>query len=81
MKSCSRLTLLTISLATAGFLTSCGIDLLSTSQKVGYRTGPELREVPPEARTETRSGTRYFTHEGTYYRPRNGRYVPVEPGR
>ncbi len=79
MKFSIRLTFLTTSLAAAGFLTGCGIDFLSTSQKVGYRTGPEFRDVPDHARTETLDGTRYFTLDGTYYRPRNGRYVVVEP--
>ena len=79
MKITVRLSLLIASLATAALLTGCGIDFLATSPKIGYRTGPEFREVPHDARTETLNGSRYFTDGETYYRPRNGRYAPVEP--
>lgn len=46
-----------------------------------YRTGYEVRTLPPGYRTEVISGTRYYTYNGTYYRPRSGRYVVVEAPR
>ncbi|MES2476862.1 MAG: DUF6515 family protein [Verrucomicrobiota bacterium] len=67
-------------LAAAALLTSC-VDTYSTSPAVGYRTGNELRDLPRGARVETVSGTRYYNHNGTYYRPSNGRYVIVESPR
>lgn len=79
MKFPARLVSLISCVASAACLAGCGIDYLSTSQKVGYRTGPDFDDVPPDALTETLGGTRYFTHDGTYYRPKNGRYVATDP--
>lgn len=67
-------------LATATLFTSC-VETYSTSPAVGYRTGYELRDLPRGAHAETVHGTRYFSHQGTYYRPSNGRYVVVESPR
>lgn len=46
-----------------------------------YRSGYVVRDLPPGYRTETISGTRYYYHNGTYYRPRSGGYVVVEAPR
>ncbi len=46
-----------------------------------YRTGYEVRTLPPGYRTETIAGTRYYHHNGTYFQPRSGRYVVVEAPR
>ncbi len=46
-----------------------------------YRTGYEVRSLPPGYRTETIGGTRYYNHNGTYYRSQSGRYIVVEAPR
>jgi hypothetical protein len=46
-----------------------------------YRAGYEVRSLPPGYRTEVIGGTSYYNHNGTYYRPRSGRYVVVEAPR
>jgi len=46
-----------------------------------YRTGYEVRTLPPGYRTEVISGNRYYTSNGVYYRPRSGRYVVVDAPR
>lgn len=79
MHSLLRLATLTTCLVAPLLLTGCGIDYLKNSPQIGYRTGPEMRDVPFDAQTETIGGTRYFTHDGTYYRPRNGYYTAVDP--
>lgn len=49
------------------------------SASVTYRTGYEVRTLPPGYRVETIGGTRYYQSNGTYYRSRSGRYVVVDP--
>lgn len=44
-----------------------------------YRTGYEVRTLPSGYRTEVIDGTQYYSHNGTYYRSRSGRYTVVEP--
>lgn len=46
-----------------------------------YRIGYEVRTLPSGYRTEVIGGTQYYYHNGTYYRPRSGRYVVVEAPR
>jgi len=46
-----------------------------------YRTGYEVQSLPSGYRTEVIGGTQYYQHDGTYYRPRSGRYVVVEAPR
>ncbi len=46
-----------------------------------YHAGYEIRSLPPGYRSETIGGTRYYSHNGTYYQPRSGRYVVVEAPR
>jgi hypothetical protein len=43
-----------------------------------YSAGYEVRSLPPGYRTEVIGGTQYYNSNGTYYRPRSGRYVVVE---
>lgn len=46
-----------------------------------YRSGYEVRTLPPGYRTEIIDGNRYYVYGNTYYRPRSGRYVVVDPPR
>lgn len=46
-----------------------------------YHAGYEVRSLPPGFRTELIDGSNYYVHNGTYYRPRSGRYVVVEAPR
>lgn len=46
-----------------------------------YRTGYEVRSLPSGYRTEVIAGDPYYVYNGTYYRPRSGRYVVVEAPR
>lgn len=46
-----------------------------------YRPGYEVRALPAGYQTEVISGSRYYRHGDTYYRPRSGRYVVVEAPR
>jgi hypothetical protein len=46
-----------------------------------YHAGYEVRTLPPGYRTEYIDGSNYYVHNGTYYRPRSGRYVVVEAPR
>lgn len=49
----------------------------ASSVSIGY----EVRSLPSGYRTEVVGGTRYYVHEGHYYRSRSGRYVVVEAPR
>lgn len=67
------------SLALGTVLTSCVDPYAGPPQTVTtYRTGYEVRSLPPGYRTEVIGGTSYYLHNGTYYRPHSGRYVVVE---
>lgn len=46
-----------------------------------YNPGYEVRALPSGYRTEIIGGTRYYTHGGTYYQSRSGRYVVVDAPR
>ena len=46
-----------------------------------YRSGYEVRSLPPGYRTERIDGSSYYVHNGTYFRPRSGRYVVVDAPR
>jgi hypothetical protein len=46
-----------------------------------YRTGYEVQTLPSGYRTEVISGDPYYVYNGTYFRPRSGRYVVVEAPR
>lgn len=50
-------------------------------QVTTYSAGYEVRALPPGYRTEIIGGTQYYNYNGTYYRPRSGRYVVVEAPR
>ncbi len=52
-----------------------------TGYSAGYSAGYEVRTLPSGYQTEVISGTRYYSHNGTYYRPHSGRYVVVEAPR
>lgn len=43
-----------------------------------YHVGYEVSNLPPGYRTEVIGGTNYYNYNGTYYRPRSGRYVVVD---
>lgn len=69
-------------LALGALLTSCvdpyveghGPQHSVTTYSVGYEVG----SLPSGYRTEVIDGTSYYNYNGTYYRPRSGRYVVVE---
>lgn len=46
-----------------------------------YHVGYEVSNLPPGYRTEVIGGTNYYNYNGTYYRPRSGRYVVVDAPR
>ncbi|MES2923257.1 MAG: DUF6515 family protein [Verrucomicrobiota bacterium] len=46
-----------------------------------YHPGYEVRTLPPGYRTEYIGGSNYYVHNGTYFRPRSGKYVVVEAPR
>ena len=46
-----------------------------------YHVGYEVSNLPPGYRTEVIDGSNYYNYNGTYYRPRSGRYVVVEAPR
>lgn len=76
-----------LGVAAATLLSSC-VDPYAQNQgypqqqvTTTYRTGYEVRSLPSGYRTEVIGGTRYYNHNGTYYRPRSGRYVVVESPR
>ncbi|GAA5118915.1 hypothetical protein GCM10023212_10080 [Luteolibacter yonseiensis] len=71
--------------ALGALLTSC-VDPYATGPThstvtTTYRTGYEVRSLPSGYRTETIGGSRYYSHNGTYYQSRSGRYVVVEAPR
>lgn len=72
-------------LATGTLLTNCvepyGQVNRAQVRPATYRSGYEIRSLPPGYRTETIAGTRYYNHNGTYYRPQPGGYVVVEAPR
>jgi hypothetical protein len=44
-----------------------------------HRHGPrEIRVLPSGYRTEVIGGTRYYSHNGTYYRSQSGKYIIVD---
>jgi hypothetical protein len=71
-----------LALATAALLPSC-VDPYSPGPQAvtTYRTGYEVRSLPPGYRTETIEGSRYYSYNGTYYRSHSGRYVVVDAPR
>ena len=46
-----------------------------------YRVGYEVSHLPQGYRTEVIDGSNYYNYNGTYYRPRSGRYVVVDAPR
>jgi hypothetical protein len=89
MKTSTRKPLLLglFGIAVATLLSSC-VDPYAQNQGYSqqqvtttYRTGYEVRSLPSGYRTEVIGGTQYYNHNGTYYRPRSGRYVVVEAPR
>lgn len=69
-------------LALGTVLTSCVDPYAGPPQTATvYRSGYEVRTLPHGYRTERIEGTEYYTYNGTYYRPRSGRYVVVEAPR
>lgn len=81
MKTSFTLPLLAGCLGLGSLLTSC-VDPYAqgygSAEVTTYRPGYEVRTLPSGYRTEVVGGTSYYTHNGTYYRPRSGRYVVVE---
>lgn len=68
-----------IGIAIAALASSCADPYVSGhGPGPGYHSGHEIRTLPPGYRTETISGTRYYSSNGTYYRSQNDRYVVVE---
>lgn len=43
-----------------------------------YHPGYEVSSLPPGYEVEVIGGTRYYRHDGNYYRPHSGGYVIVE---
>jgi hypothetical protein len=91
MNSILKTTTLAGGIALCALLTSC-VDPYaggpgyvapghSSTVTTTYRTGYEVRTLPPGYRTETIGGTRYYSSNGTYYQSRSGRYVVVEAPR
>lgn len=74
-----------LGLALGTMLTSCVDPYYAQGPQhrpsMAYSTGYEVRTLPPGYRTEMIEGTRYYHYNGTYYRPRSGRYVVVEAPR
>lgn len=71
-----------LALATAALLPSCVDPYAPGPQAVTtYRTGYEVRSLPPGYRTEVIEGNRYYNYNGTYYRSHSGRYVVVDAPR
>lgn len=65
-------------------LTSCYDPYYgSTSSTVvtHHRPGYAVQTLPPRYSTVTISGTRYYHHDGVYYRPQGSRYIVVEDPR
>ena len=67
----------------AGLLqTSCVAPYVEARGPAGtvttYQAGYETRSLPPGYRTELIGDQSYYSHNGTYYRPRSGGYVVVE---
>lgn len=77
--------LLVPGIAAALALTSCA-DPYATSYGPAptvshHHVGYEVRTLPRGYRTETYNGDSYYFYQGTYYRPRHGGYVVVDPPR
>jgi len=53
----------------------------STGAVVEYRTGHQIRSLPPRYRTVTYGGTRYYHHNNVYYRPHGRGYIVVDDPR
>lgn len=76
------------SLACTALLPSC-VDPYAASPRYagpdtvshGYRTGYVVNDLPHGYRTEVIDGSRYYVHNGNYFRSRSGRYVVVESPR
>lgn len=86
MKTLTSIPLAIGSLALATLLVSC-VDPYAqgpsnrSASVTTYRAGYEVRSLPSGYRTEVIDGDRYHVHNGTYYRPRSGRYVVVDAPR
>jgi hypothetical protein len=74
-----------IGLAISSSLVSCvdpyAYGPTTTSTVTTYRTGYEVQTLPSGYRTEVIAGDPYYVYNGTYFRPRSGRYVVVEAPR
>ncbi len=75
-----------LGLAAATLLPSCvdpyyAHNQAPPQQVTTYSAGYEVRSLPSGYQTEVIGGTQYYNHNGTYYRPRSGRYVVVEAPR
>ena len=68
-------------MAIVATMTSCVAPYPVTAQTTAVRVGYEVRTLPPGYRSEYVGGTRYYIHDGTYYRSRSGRYVVVDAPR
>lgn len=77
--------LLAISAVTLGLsLTSCVDPYAATygsASVTTYDPGYTVRTLPSGYRTEIVSGTTYYYHNGSYFRPRDNRYIVVDAPR
>jgi len=81
MKFTTQSILKTSSAVMAAALFSSCVDPYATTTVTSYRPGYEIQTLPQGYRTEEYSGTRYYSHNGTYYRPQGSRYIVVEAPR
>jgi hypothetical protein len=65
-------------LAIGTLLPSCVEPHRGTRQTVTtYQPGLEVKSLPKGYQTEVIAGTTYYCHGGTYYRPKQSKYVVV----
>lgn len=71
------------SLAIGLSMTSCvaPYDAYGTTTVTSYNPGYRINSLPSGYRTEIIGGSKYYYHNGSYYRPRSGGYVVVDAPR
>jgi hypothetical protein len=83
MKTISRLASATAAV-TALTLTGCVYETRSypyvtETVETQHRPGYVIQTLPSRHQVEVISGTRYYHHDGVYYRPHSSGYVVVDP--
>lgn len=76
--------LLGTSLAIGMTLSSCMVPsdgYVGSTTVTTYQPGRRISSLPGGYRSEIISGTTYYYHDGSYYRPHSGGYVVVEAPR